>query len=115
MNNTLQPIRDHFGLIRITSGFRCLDLNRKLNSSDISYHTKGQAADIEPIKNIKLFDMLEWIHYNVNYTELIAEYFPDGWIHIAYDTHSSKRKLKLKDVKHNYNVVDIGYIKNIYG
>ena len=115
VNNLIQPVRNFWGSIRITSGFRCLDLNRKLGSSDTSYHVKGQAADIEPIKNIKLFDILEWIHYNVNYTELIAEYFPDGWIHIAYNIHSSKRELKLKDVEHNYNVVNIEYIKNIYG
>ena len=114
VNNSIQPIRDHFGSIRITSGFRCLDLNRKLGSSDTSYHTKGQAGDIEPVGNIKLLDILEWIHYNVNYTELIAEYFPYGWIHVAYNIYSPKRELKLKDNRHNYDIVDIEYIRNIY-
>ena len=88
----------------------------KVNSSSTSNHTRGQAGDIEPYDpSIKLFDVLEWIYFNCEFRELIAEYFPDGWIHIAYREGGNSKTLKLKDSNHNYARVDIAYVKSIYG
>ena len=47
--DVLQPIRDHFGSMKINSGYRCLELNRALRSKDTSQHRMGEAADIEKI------------------------------------------------------------------
>ena len=45
VDNVLQPIRDHYNKsVTVTSGYRCLELNNKLNSSVNSQHIKGQAA-----------------------------------------------------------------------
>ena len=52
----LEPVRAKFGKpIMINSGFRSLEVNRKLGSSDSSQHTKGQAVDFEiaGIHNLK--------------------------------------------------------------
>jgi zinc D-Ala-D-Ala carboxypeptidase len=111
----LQPIRNEFGRIRITSGFRSVELCEAVGSSSKSNHTRGEASDIEPLeKGITLFDILEFIHDNLEYRELIAEFFPAGWIHVAYREGGNIKKLKLKDDKHNYEEVSLNYLKTLY-
>lgn len=119
----LQPIRDQFGPIRITSGFRspelCIAIGsyRMVNGRKVvtSNHAKGQAADIEPVdSNIKLIDIMEWINDNCEFRELIAEYFPGGWIHVAYREGANTKHVKLKDNDHHYSKVIMNYIKTIY-
>ncbi len=111
----LQPVRDQFGPLRITSGFRSVALCNKVGSNDKSNHARGQAVDFEPIKtNITLLEVLVWIHDNLEYRELIAEYFPQGWIHCAYRPGDNSRILKLKDDTHNYDRVNIEVIKKLY-
>jgi len=111
----LQPIRQEFGRLRITSGFRSVELCEAVGSSKNSNHTRGQAADIEPlVEGVTLFDVLEYIHNKLEYRELIAEYFPNGWIHVAYRENGNVKTLKLKDDNHHYSKVSIDYIKNLY-
>lgn len=113
--NVLQPIRNVFGGLRITSGFRSPLLCIALRSSETSNHTKGQAADIEPISTtIRLIDMMNWIYDNLEFRELIAEHFPNGWIHVAFREGANNRQIKLKDKKHNYYRCDMEYINGIY-
>ena len=115
--NILQPVRNKFGAIRISSGFRCLELNRLLKSNDNSLHAIGAAVDIEPLDDkVELFDVLLWIHNNCEYRELIAENFDaGGWIHIGYVEGWNTRKLKIKDLYHNYVRTTIEYFKCLYG
>ena len=42
----LQPLRDKFGPIRITSGYRCPELNHAVGGASNSQHMRGEAADI---------------------------------------------------------------------
>ena len=65
VNNILQPIRDKFGPVHITSGCRCLLYNRTLKdkrgrrlSKDTSQHVLGKAADIKVHKEIRIADGL---------------------------------------------------------
>ncbi len=111
----LQPIREKFGRIRITSGFRCVELCEAIGSSKYSNHARGQAVDIEPLEDgVTLVDILEFIHDNLEYRSLIGEFLPDGWVHVAYRKGANIKRLKLKDEDHNYDKVAIGYIKNLY-
>ena len=113
--NVLQPIRNKFGRIRITSGFRSVELCNAVGSNANSNHARGEAADIEPLEsNVKLIDILEFIHNELNYRELIAEFFPDGWVHVAYRKNGNEKILKLKDNKHNYDKLSLDEIKKIY-
>ena len=43
----LQPVRDKFGPVIITSGFRSTDLCVKIGSSINSQHSKAEAVDFE--------------------------------------------------------------------
>jgi zinc D-Ala-D-Ala carboxypeptidase len=45
--NILQPVRDHFGRVKVTSGFRSVDLCLAIGSSANSQHAKAEAADFE--------------------------------------------------------------------
>lgn len=50
--NMLQKIRDRFGKpIRITSGYRCEELNKLVKGSKTSQHRFAQAADITSSNN----------------------------------------------------------------
>jgi len=114
--NILQPVRNQFGPIKITSGFRSVDVCLLVGSSSKSNHTKGQAADFEPYgNNIKLVTILTWIHDNLEYRTLILEYPPSGWIHVDYRINKNIKNLKLKDETHNYSKISIEELKKLYG
>ncbi|MFA5732007.1 MAG: D-Ala-D-Ala carboxypeptidase family metallohydrolase [Acidithiobacillus sp.] len=111
----LQPVRNKFGTIFILSGFRCDELNKKANGSKSSFHRFGNAVDFEPSNNIKMYDVLEYIALNLNFTELIAEFFPNGWIHVALaENREHEKVIKLKDTNHNFEVVDILKLEKLY-
>ena len=93
----LQPVRDHFGKgVKVNSAFRCVDLNRAANGSVTSDHVKGQAADIE-IPGVANADLAQWIMDNLDYTQLILEFYtpgiPDsGWVHVSYNPDNLKKQ-----------------------
>lgn len=115
VREVLQPARNAKGRIRVLSGYRSLALNKAIKGSKKSLHCIGCAADIEPLReSVSLLDLLEWIHNNCEFRELIAEFFLEGWIHIGYIEGYNYGKVKLKDKDHNYKLVSLDYIKNLY-
>lgn len=113
--NVLQPVRDYFGRIRITSGFRSKELNVSIGGSEYSNHCRGEASDIEPIdSNIKLFNIIDFIYRELSFRNLILEYPSYGWVHVDYRKGANSRKLKLKDAAHNYEEVSINYLRGSY-
>jgi hypothetical protein len=90
-------------------------LNKAINGSKKSWHCFGCAADIEPLRaSVSLLDLLEWIYNNCEFRELIAEFFSEGWVHVAYVEGRNSHKLKLKDKNHNYKIVSLDYVKSLY-
>jgi len=86
--NILQPVRDHFGRVKITSGYRSVELCEAIGSSSRSQHAKAEAADFEVVgvDNAELFD---WIKFNLQPDQLILEYYTpgepnSGWIHCSW-------------------------------
>lgn len=109
----LQPIRNKFGPIIITSGYRSPALCRAIGSTLSSNHILGQAADFEFLdKNIRILDAFYWIGKNLLFRELILEYYPHGWIHIAYREGGNTKSIKVKDDTHNYTL--LSSIDDIY-
>lgn len=97
----LQPIRDHFGVpIKVTSGYRSPALNKAVGGSETSFHSHGMAADIQftsAEKVYTLFDIFTYVYEKLEYTELIAEELPNGWIHVAIARgREDERQLKYK-------------------
>ena len=86
--NILQPVRDHFGRVKITSGFRSVELCEAIGSSARSQHARAEAADFEVVgvDNAELFD---WIKDNLTPDQLILEFYTpgepnSGWIHCSW-------------------------------
>jgi uncharacterized protein YcbK (DUF882 family) len=110
----LQPLRNRKGRISLSSWFRCAKLNRhpKIGSTEKSYHEKGGAGDLEP-HECSLMELLEEAH-TLNYSEIIAEYFPNGWVHVAFIKGDDRRRLKLKDADRHYELVTIEQLRELY-
>ena len=94
--NILQPVRDHFGRVKVTSGFRSIELCEAIGSSARSQHAKAEAADFECIgvDNAELFD---WIKNNLEPDQLILEFYTpgepnSGWIHCSYTTDQPRKQ-----------------------
>jgi hypothetical protein len=86
--NILQPVRDHFGRVKVTSGFRSVDLCLAIKSSANSQHAKAEAADFECI-GVDNVEVADWIKSNLQTDQLILEYYKvgepnSGWIHASW-------------------------------
>ena len=86
----LDPLREHWGLpIRVTSGYRCPELNNEVGGVEDSYHMEGCAADItaiDPERNVELMSLIRTLHLvgKLALTECYAG--PDyRYIHVAYN------------------------------
>jgi zinc D-Ala-D-Ala carboxypeptidase len=86
--NILQPVRDHCGRVKVTSGFRSSELCVAIGSSVNSQHAKAEAADFECMgtDNAELFD---WIKANLEPDQMILEFYTpgepnSGWIHCSW-------------------------------
>ena len=101
----LQPIRDHFGqVVSVSSGYRSPELCVAIGSSTKSQHAKGEASDFE-IFGVSNKELAEWIHYNINYDQLILEYWKEsdpnsGWVHCSFSLNGN-RKQYLRAYKEN--------------
>ena len=96
----LQPVRDHFEKgVKVNSGFRSLAVNAAaggVQGAKPSDHTRGMAADIE-IPGVPNAELAQWIMDNLEYTQLILEFYtpgiPDsGWVHVSYDPDNLKKQ-----------------------
>ena len=86
--NILQPVRDHFGRVKVTSGFRSPELCVAIGSSVNSQQAKAEAADFEVIGTDNA-ELADWIHKNLPYDQLILEFYTpgepnSGWIHCSW-------------------------------
>ena len=89
----LQKIRDEYGSVTITSGYRSKLLNATIKGSSTSQHTKGEAADIV-ISGEDLYHVAEWIRDNLEFDQMILEVNSKGsrWIHVSYSRTDDNRK-----------------------
>jgi len=86
--NILQPVRDHFGRVKITSGYRSPELCIAIGSSINSQHAKAEAADFE-CPGVDNAELADWIHRELPYDQLILEFYTpsepnSGWIHCSW-------------------------------
>jgi len=86
--NILQPVRDHFGRVKITSGYRSPDLCVAIGSSVNSQHAKAEAADFEVI-GVDNAEVADWVYTNCRPDQLILEFYTpgepnSGWIHASW-------------------------------
>jgi hypothetical protein len=105
--NVLQPIRDKFGVVTVSSGYRSESVNRAVGGAVVSDHSQGYAADIEcKVPNLEL---AQWISNSLLYTQLILEFYSNtdpraGWVHVSYNPKNLKKQ-NLTATKVNGKVV----------
>jgi hypothetical protein len=89
----LEPARIALGMpMRISSGYRCPELNKAVGGAKNSHHMNGMAADIKCSDNKKLLD---WIRENCSYTQCISEKGTEQnpqWVHVSYDKNNLKNQ-----------------------
>jgi len=95
--NVLQPVREHFGKsVTVNSGYRSPESNAAVGGSKTSDQCKGQAVDFE-IDGLPNPDVAQWIMDNLDYTQLILEFYTQGqpnsgWIHCSFDPSNLKNQ-----------------------
>ena len=91
----LEPLRRRFGVIRVTSGYRCPAVNRIVGGVATSQHVRGEAADIN-VGNIEVGrKMYEFVRSRLDFDQLILEYrHKTGarWLHVSYRTDGVNRR-----------------------
>ena len=101
----LQPVRDKFGPVTVTSGYRSPELCQAIGSSVNSQHTKAEAVDFE-VEGVDNADVAYWIKDNIsNWDQMILEFYTpgqpnSGWIHCSI-TSKLERKQFLSAYKEN--------------
>ena len=104
----LQPARDHFGLIRVSSGFRSPMLNAAIGGADNSQHTLGEAADWE-VPGVSNAEVATWVAANLVFDQHILEYWNrnnpnSGWIHTSYRHGGNRREILHKQKGQPYKL-----------
>jgi zinc D-Ala-D-Ala carboxypeptidase len=104
--NVFEPLRIHLNTpIKISSGFRCVQLNKMIKGSSTSQHTKGEAMDIKIGSN-----GFHFIKDKLDFDQLIWEFGNDenpSWVHVSYS--SKNRKQVLKATKKNGKTIYSNY------
>ena len=118
--NILQPVRDHFGRVKITSGYRSEELCAAIGSSARSQHAKAEAADFGCIC-VDNAELADWIKRELPYDQLILEFYTpgepnSGWIHCSWipeGRRASFLRAFREDGKTKYKPV-IGKAKDLF-
>lgn len=108
IEKVLDPARIEFEApIKVTSGFRSIEVNKSVGGAKNSQHLSGQAADITCSDNKKLFRILQ----DMEFDQLIYEFGNDeqpGWIHVSYSKILNRNQV-LRAVKSRGKTVYINY------
>ena len=121
--NCVVPILEAFGSdnIRITSAYRCMDLNKLMGGTETSQHVSGHAIDLVSIKHESSV-LWNWCKDNLSeYNQLIWE-FPErgdfthidyefSWVHISYiEGNNPKTHTMSSEVEIYHELMDEGYV-----
>ena len=91
-----EPLREWVGgPIKVTSFFRCEELNKAIGGAKRSQHREGRAMDLDDTFGHKTnAEMYHYIKENINFDQLIWEFGTDenpDWIHVSYVSDSENR------------------------
>lgn len=93
--NVLEPLRERFGVIRISSGFRTERLNEAVGGVRGSQHTRGEAADIHVSDMEVGMKMYDFIRHNLDFDQLLFEHkMGNGcrWLHVSFTVRRQNRR-----------------------
>ncbi len=102
--NVLEPLRQRFGRIRVTSGYRCSELNEAVGGVKNSQHMRGQAADLHVTSEEQAQQWADFIAQHLDFDQCIIERrLGNGcrWLHVSYVTPTQQRKNRRQVLKLN--------------
>lgn len=116
-DNILDPLREKMDApIYVISGYRCMEMNRRLGGAKNSQHLVGKAADITMNtfpKNLLLADTL--LSFELPFDQLILERtdantFHYSWLHVSFDKDKDRQRGEvLIYYKGEYRIPDTNY------
>ena len=83
----LQPVRDKYGVISVSSGLRAEALNTLIGGSKTSDHCHGRAADFEvKSEEVSNIELAKYIKDHLEFKQLILEFYnsEEGQIQAGY-------------------------------
>ncbi len=87
--------------LEISSGYRCLELNRRVGGAKTSQHTQGLAADFTCPRFGSPVDVIKAIRdADIHFDQCILEYAK--WVHISFSKTPRGKVLTIYDPKHGY-------------
>lgn len=87
--HVLQPLRDVAGIMHITSGYRCEELNNLVGGVQSSQHLQGRAVDFI-CKNRDL--VIETINY-LPFDQFIIY---DSFFHVSFDLNRNRKEILIR-------------------
>ncbi len=94
----LEPLRRRFGVLRITSGFCCTELNKKVGRDGNSPHLTGEAADIHISDPEVAWKMVTFLQVQgIEFDQcLLEELVKENvrWLHISYREGENRQQIK---------------------
>jgi hypothetical protein len=97
-DNVLQPLRDYLKVpIFVSSGYRCLRLNKAVGGACGSQHLTGEAADLQAVGRMENRELFEAVKKaKLPFDQLIWEYGdqdnPD-WVHVSFSARNRRQVL----------------------
>ena len=101
--HVLEPVRDHFGPVRVNSGYRSLAVNMSVNKmtatvTKVSQHCTGHAVDFE-VDGVSNYDVAKWCVENIpDFDQVILEFYTpgepnSGWVHVSWSKEKSRKEV----------------------
>jgi zinc D-Ala-D-Ala carboxypeptidase len=87
--NVLQPVRDHFGRVKVTSGYRSPATCVLLSAAVLIHSMPKLRPLILKCLGVDNAEVADWVKMNCETDQLILEYYTpgepnSGWIHASY-------------------------------
>ncbi len=84
--------------IKVTSGFRCKEVNDKVGGTKTSAHLYGHAADIQ-VSRLPIAEVVRIIiESDIKFDQVIEEYRGEKtWVHISFDPRLRQQVLLYKN------------------
>jgi zinc D-Ala-D-Ala carboxypeptidase len=108
----LEPARTQLGALRISSGYRCDALNKRVGGSPSSAHVLGYAADVVPLAVSKK-TLARWVKTNCRFDQVILEFGAKSmegepsWIHISSDPRFRGQTLRIFTGSGGYQPINL--------
>lgn len=90
-SKVLEPFRDLVGPLKVSSGFRCVQVNKLIGGVATSQHCKGQAADLIPYKTSIKEAYLALTKSAIPFDQAIFEF--GSWVHVSFSPTPRKQCL----------------------